>query len=229
MIRSILTKTETYQGVAAKFKPQLETLLKEKDLDKLKERVSKAINFFSKGLVDDVLNPLDAHKESLKGIKKIKKYLQYVKTVRSTIVKKILTIENASLGDISFNPSHDRIAIEGDAQLPKQKKGKIEKGSSLNETLTLIRQEHSVSDIARKRELAISTIEGHVAMLVKTGEVNILQVIDEAKLNKIVAAIGNKSASSLTVVKAKLGDEYSFGEIRAVMNHLDFLNREGSA
>jgi hypothetical protein len=48
LARTLISKAEEQQNVAAKFKPQLELLLKENDLAKLKDRVSKAIDYFSK-------------------------------------------------------------------------------------------------------------------------------------------------------------------------------------
>jgi uncharacterized protein YpbB len=136
------------------------------------------------------------------------------------VLKKILNIQSARLGDVLLNPSEVRITL--DKEEKSERKGKVEKGSSLQETLTLFLQGNSVMQIAEKRNLAFSTIEGHIAMLVKTGEVDIHKVVSEPKLSEIISAIGDLPASSLGVIKAKLGDDYSFGEIRAVMNHLDF-------
>jgi uncharacterized protein YpbB len=224
--RNLLARAEHYQNVAVKFKPQLETLLKENDLAKLKDRVTKAIDYFTKGIADELLDPLDKHIGSLKGASKIKKYLKQISTVRLGIIKKIQSIENARLGDISLNSSDARMAVTVDTKLIKQKKGKAEKGASLHETLSLVRQGSSIPDIAKKRALAISTIEGHIAMLVKSGEVDIHQVIDDLKLSRMINVIGESQPSSLTVIKEKLGDNYSYGEIRTVMNHLEFLSKE---
>ena len=46
-----------------------------------------------------------------------------------------------------------------------------------------------MTEIARQRDLAFSTIEGHLAGFVTTGEVGILDIIDEIKLGKILALV----------------------------------------
>lgn len=218
-------KTENLQSVAAKFRLQLEALLKENNLEKLKERVSKAIDYFSERLTNELLHSIDKHLDLLKGVKRIKKYSTFVKSIRTLVVKKIHAIQNARLGDISLNLSENKIVIDDTSQAAKTKKGKVEKGSSLHETLMLFREGHSISDIALKRQLAVSTVEGHMAMLVKTGEVQIDSLINEDKLKAIVDATRQIQPVSLTAIKQKLGDGFSFGEIRAVLNHLEYAKQ----
>lgn len=223
LARNLLSKAEVLQNVSAKFKVQLEDLLKDNDLTKLKERVTKAIDYFTKGLTEELILPLDSHISSLKGVKKVKKYLKSVSALKLAVVKKIHSIQSARLGDISLNTSAVRISVEDGKQNLKVKKGKVEKGSSLHETLILFNQGNSLAEIAAKRSLAISTIEGHLAMLVKSGEVAIAKLLNEHKLNMILSAIRDLQPSSMTEVKQTLGDSCSFGEIRAVMNHLEYL------
>ena len=78
-------------------------------------------------------------------------------------------------------------------------------------------------DIAEKRGLAVGTIETHMAQLIKSGEIDIHQCMEEARVEIIVAVIRDIQSDSMQPVKQKLGDGFSYGEIRAVMNHLDFL------
>jgi hypothetical protein len=226
LTRLLLNKTDEQQVIAIKFKSQLELLLRENDLEKLKDRVGKAIDYFSKSLSEELLQPIDEHIESLKGVKKIKKHLKMIRILKQSVAKKIHNIQNARLGDILLNPSDVRIPLNNNTK--PVKKEKVEKGSSLQETLALFTQGNSVQQIAEMRSLAFSTIEGHIAMLVKAGAVDIHKVVSEPKLSEILTAIGDLPATSLGSIKAKLGDDYSFGEIRAVMNHLDFQRHDQS-
>jgi hypothetical protein len=57
-------------------------LLKENDLAKLKDRVSKAIDYFSKTLPEELLKPIDSYIDSLKGVKKIKKHLKQIRQLK---------------------------------------------------------------------------------------------------------------------------------------------------
>jgi hypothetical protein len=210
------------QKVAIKFKDQLEALLKENAEDKLKERVTKAIDYFTKALVDEVLTPLDQHIDSLKGVTKVRKYLKRVKTVRNEVARKIKEIQTARYGDVVFEPSKVMASLQAIESHDRAKKGKPEKGESLKETLELFKRGLTLQDISKQRSLAFSTIEGHIAMLIKAGELDILQIMNEEKLSRIVAAIKETQGTSLTPIKVKLGDAFSFGEIRAVINHLEF-------
>lgn len=223
LARNIIGKAEEQQKVALKFRTQLETLLKENDHEQLKIRVNKAIEYFRKAFYEEILQPIDNHIASLKGVKKIRKYLKAIKTLKLEVAKKIHNIENARLGDLSLNASDERISIEAE-------KGEVKikpvKGESLKETLVLLKGGTTVPEIAKQRGLAVSTIEGHVANLVKSGDIKIESVVSENKLNKIIEAIRETEVSSLNPVKAKLGDNYSFGEIRAVFNHLEFVSSQ---
>lgn len=225
--QSLLLKAEDLQKVGLKFKAQLEMLLKENDHKKLKDRAGKAIQYFTNSLSVDILEQLDNHIASLKGVSKVKKYIKKVQTLKLEVVKKIAAIQNASLGELSLNPSTARISLEEEKEVVKKQKQKAAKGDSLKETLALLHAGMSIPEVARKRSLAIGTIESHVAALVKSGTVTISSVIDSVKLNEILAAIEGTEGIGLGAVKAKLGDGYSFGEIRAVMNHLEFISTQG--
>jgi hypothetical protein len=226
--KGMLNKAEELQQVALKFKLQLEALLKENNLERLKDRVSRAIDYFIKGLTEELLSPLDKHIESVEGKKKVKKYLKRVGAVRLAIVKKIHSIQEARLGEISLNTSKSRILIDDHKKLFKPKKQKAEKGSSFQETLRLFNQGNSIAEIALKRQLASSTIEGHMAILVKSGDVDIHRLVDEHTINEIVTAIRESQPASLTQIKQRLGEDYSFGQIRTVMSYLDFMNKEST-
>jgi ATP-dependent DNA helicase RecQ len=51
------------------------------------------------------------------------------------------------------------------------------------------------------------------------------QLMDTSKIPAISEAIQKKGKVVLTPIKESLGDGYSFGEIKLVMAHLEFLER----
>lgn len=222
--RKVLDSIREQQAVALKFRSQLGALLEENDHNKLKERVSRAIDYFSKALTDGALQPLEAHIESLKGAAKVKKYLRQVRQVKLAVSRKINRIQSASHGDTIFNTAPRLSVVEAEEAL-RQKDPKREKGASLRDTLDLFKTGITLPEIAQKRGLALGTIESHIASLVGSGEISIGEVISESKLARIMTVLTEMPGSSLTPVKAKLGDGFSFGEIRAVMNHLE-LNQK---
>ena len=81
-------------------------------------------------------------------------------------------------------------------------------------------------EISRQRGLALSTIEGHMAQLIKVGDLNIHECMEENRIENILTVIREIEPDSMQPVKQKLGDAYTYGEIRAVMNHLEALAKE---
>jgi len=79
----------------------------------------------------------------------------------------------------------------------------------------------TIAEIAAERNLSASTIETHLAHFVLTGELNVHEIVPKEKIQPIMDAIEkNKSLLELAPVKLQLGDEYSYGEIRAVMSYM---------
>jgi hypothetical protein len=97
------------------------------------------------------------------------------------------------------------------------------KGDSHAETFKLYKEGKTVADIASERNLAVTTIEGHLAKFVSRGDIKIEELVSREKLVLIESALENFSGSSITPVKQKLGDDISFGEIRLVMAGLGIV------
>ena len=225
--RQMQRQAEELQTVAVRFQQQMMVLLQEKQEERLKERVAKAIGYFSDNLTGEVLMKLDHHLLSLKGAKKVKKYQAYVRQVRNAVARKINAILKAQYGEVVFNPAAVEITIASDKVSPSATSSeRKEKGSSLKETLALLKSGMKLFDIAEKRGLALSTIEGHMAQLIKSGDIDIHECMESEKVQNIATVIRELQAESMIPVRQKLGDDYSFGEIRAVINHLHFLERD---
>ncbi|OOQ60515.1 DNA helicase RecQ [Mucilaginibacter pedocola] len=75
----------------------------------------------------------------------------------------------------------------------------------------------TIEEIAHERELAITTVEGHLSYFIKTGELDVLSFVKEEKLPAIKDAIEKYGPERLTPLKDVLGEDYSYGEIRAVV------------
>jgi ATP-dependent DNA helicase RecQ len=96
------------------------------------------------------------------------------------------------------------------------------------QTFELFRSGNSISTIAEKRNLSASTIENHLAFYIERGDLAIEEMVDDFKRIIIQNAIQELNTVALSPVKEKLGDDYSYGEIRMVMASLAHLkNRSG--
>jgi len=91
------------------------------------------------------------------------------------------------------------------------------------QSLDLFLQGHSLAKIAELRSFSQVTIEGHLAFYVGKGKLKIDQLMDVSKIPAIQQAIEQSGGKMLTPIKEALGENYSYGEIRMVMAHLEFL------
>jgi ATP-dependent DNA helicase RecQ len=95
-------------------------------------------------------------------------------------------------------------------------------------SLDLFRQGRSVDEIAGIRDLTTSTVETHLALFIPTGKVQLDELVAEHKLTPIREAIMKHGGEGgLGVIKSELGDEYSYGEIRAVIAAMDAFPNSG--
>ncbi|MNY26665.1 hypothetical protein D3C86_1605250 [compost metagenome] len=65
--------------------------------------------------------------------------------------------------------------------------------------------------------MAESTIEGHLASFIATGEITIEELVAAEKLPVILNAINEVGSNSLGVLKEKLGADFSYADIKAVL------------
>ena len=93
------------------------------------------------------------------------------------------------------------------------------------QSFDLFKQGNPLEKIAELRGLSIVTIEGHLAFYVQQGKLSIDKLINTSKIPAISEAIEKIGKGTLTPIKESLGDGYSFGEIKLVMAHLEFLER----
>lgn len=110
--------------------------------------------------------------------------------------------------------------LKPEEALPEKKKPKTnELGETYNETFVLFNAGMKVDDIAKARNLALSTIEGHFAKLIKLRKVEINQLMSEEQYKKIIKVLDSfaDEENPLTKAKEKLGDQVSFGAIKMVL------------
>ena len=104
----------------------------------------------------------------------------------------------------------------------QKKKLKPLKGSSQIETFNLFKSGMPVSEIAKNRGFVVGTIESHLSQFIKSGELNITELMPEKKYKKIKKIMTETEFEGLSEVKAKLGDAFTYGELRMALNALEF-------
>ncbi|HMB46173.1 MAG TPA: RecQ family ATP-dependent DNA helicase, partial [Candidatus Methanoperedens sp.] len=93
----------------------------------------------------------------------------------------------------------------------------VKKQSSEHVTLEMLDQGMDLDEITLKRNLSLNTIYAHIEKLIISGEnVDIGKLIKKEKMESISSAILELGAQNLKPLKEKLGDNFSYGEIRLV-------------
>ena len=83
----------------------------------------------------------------------------------------------------------------------------------------------TIPEIARNRQMALSTIEGHLLNFIGTGKIAIDRLVDQRKVKAIEECIELNNFRQLGDLKAKLGDSYSYSEIKFVLKYLELSNQ----
>ncbi|MDB5132654.1 MAG: ATP-dependent helicase RecQ [Mucilaginibacter sp.] len=94
-----------------------------------------------------------------------------------------------------------------------------------SESLRLYKSGKNINDIAAARSLSPITIESHLAYFIQTGEMEVKEMVSESKIPAIKDAVESYGAERLAPLKEILGEDYSYGEIKAVVS---WMQREGT-
>lgn len=107
-------------------------------------------------------------------------------------------------------------ATEMDILNDKPAKSKKPKGETYLITKRMLDKGMTAEEIASERNLALSTIYGHIARFVEHGEYDAVDFIDKEKCDIIEEYFRDTEDPSLGKAKEVLGDDFEFWELRMV-------------
>lgn len=215
------------KNTADKFIAQLNNLIAEAQsagYERLKERIDKAEQYFNTSL-DEIISTLGDHINVTRKKKRTTKYVKTLKELEVFLIRKAELIKAAQRiahGLASGEETEELIEaaqvkhpvkVEPEPETPEKKK----KGDSHRISLELYKNGKAITEIASEREMAESTIEGHLASFIATGEITIEELVAAEKLPVILNAINEVGSNSLGVLKEKLGADFSYADIKAVL------------
>jgi len=89
--------------------------------------------------------------------------------------------------------------------------------ATIQVTLDLFRAGRSVDEIATDRGLSATTVEGHLAEALEAGEsVDLDRLVSQDKQRAVAAAMAEVGSALLKPIMDRLGEGYSYGELRLV-------------
>ncbi|HTO15392.1 MAG TPA: helix-turn-helix domain-containing protein [Edaphocola sp.] len=230
-----LERLKVLDQTGQKFKMQIDTWINSTDKERfryLNERVQAGAVWFL-NIVKNLLEETNSHIKEFQLKQKTKKYIQELKELHQSIEKKRIQLEQAAVVTMGFyaksnisiiiqevNKMFAPVPIQetSDFNVPKE-----EKISSKEISLSLFNDGNSVKEIATIREMAFSTIYGHLCDAIGTGALKAESLIEKEKLEIIQNTIKSNKSLGLKELKELLGLDYSYEDIRAVREELKYL------
>lgn len=228
-----LKKLVLQQETAKKFCRQLQQLLatgKNDGYVQLQERTQSAAAYFNKLLGEEIVTPLMQHVKDVAIKAKQKKYTDDLQSLLLVGLRKKETIQKAvqiteglaknittsELLDVVKAPSAIQVSIRK-AGAAAGEAGVADKKASRLITLEIFNEGRAAEEIAAMREIAVSTVEGHLLESIRLQELKAADMVSAEKIAVIEAALDELQVIYSGPVKEKLGDDYSYTEIRAVI------------
>jgi len=202
------------------------------------KRTIAAINYFEP-LLKDISKKINELIIELRDIPGVKKYQKELKEIDSSIFQQRQSIQKAGAlldavlnnKEISGETMHtEQLNKEKAERLSKSKESKKKKKVNTKEiSFNLYKAGKNTEQIAEERSLAVSTIEGHLAHYVAEGELDVNQFVDQVKTKQIITVAKALETNRLKEIKSKLGDEFTYSDIRFAMASLQFQNEKNSS
>jgi hypothetical protein len=232
------------QELAMKFIRQLDLLLPDAEQDNynfLHQRVKAGADYFIKGL-DEMIDSINRHKEEMRFKPRIRKYMNTLKELllaparkKQQLLEAITITEGLMRGvpvsdllqGVDEQKKASQVQEEKEEEKPAEK-AKTPRGETKRLSLQLFREGHAIATIAEMRNLAASTIESHLASFITSGEIVISDLVPEEKVSIIMKTIEELQHETLAAnpIKERLGSDFSYGEIRAVLQHRLWMQQE---
>ncbi|MBL7103832.1 MAG: helix-turn-helix domain-containing protein [Bacteroidales bacterium] len=99
---------------------------------------------------------------------------------------------------------------------------KVPERSSKRISVELWKAGKTIEEITKERQFATSTIEGHLAYFVGTGELTVEEMVSAEKVKRISDFFQKQETTLLSEAKAALGEDVKYSELRFVLQHLRF-------
>jgi hypothetical protein len=226
---------EELQEISGRFRRQLELILVRCELDQYKEldeRVSAASSFFIKEINEKLIRPIENQIDSLKVKSKVAKYLKELKELRRQFEKRKKMFENLQrmVASLRIGGNEEDVATfleeihKPIPSTPIEKAKKKEKGESHSISLRMFKEGMSIPDIAAARNLVVGTIEGHLTSFITSGEIDVLDLVEEIKLQKILSILNSQPSLHSSAIREQLGEQFTYGEIRAAIKFKEFTS-----
>jgi len=221
LIKDLDSELSSIELVSRNFNAKMTAYFRNEQVDKVfvRERISKAVGYFSENLHEKVLLPLVKHQAEYSVKKNTKTYLYSVQAFEQALTKFLTKLYDIKyLGETVYKGEKKKL---GEIKPLKKKK---EKGSTYEITYAMHKEGKSINAIAKDRGMAVGTIETHLARLIRDQRVSIYDLMKDSKVEKALAVVDANPDLGLTDLIKKMPFKMTFGELRWVKNYSELLS-----
>ncbi|MFP4060830.1 MAG: helix-turn-helix domain-containing protein [Bacteroidales bacterium] len=230
--------------IAGKFIHQVKSLTSGMENDKIKflEERLKAARIYFENQLRDYSKRILLHIEKARTTKGTKNYVKELRSLEDrfyfklrkidkakTLVNSILNDRDISRYTIMGNVTRESVISDETGENQKKKTGtkqKTKKNDRVNTrdiSLMLFKEGKSIEEIAKERNFAASTIEGHLSYQVGQGQLEVFQFVDEQKVSEILEACKKSESLRLNELKQLLGDEFTYSDLKFGLAYKQWL------
>lgn len=101
------------------------------------------------------------------------------------------------------------------------------KGESQAITLKMFQDGKSRAEIAKERNLAVSTIESHLSHGIGMGQLDVFSLMNKEKAEAGLKYFEKAENQSLKEARDHLGESYSYGELHMILAHFNYCKEKG--
>ncbi|MGB9499542.1 MAG: helix-turn-helix domain-containing protein [Dissulfuribacterales bacterium] len=227
--KSLYSDLRPVKQVGDKFLKQLHRIPETapgKDYQHLHERVCAAKNYFEP-ILNGFSKKIAGHVAELKTQKKgVKQYIRELQNLDQMVygqlrkIYKALSLVDAFICDTELTKASVDKPLRRDAVLTvgvsKKKVKKKDTPDTKAVTLQMFKNGKTTKEIADKRSLAVSTIQGHLAWWIEQGKIDIKKLMPQSAIDEILAAFKKLDTIHLTPVKKLLNHKYGYGQLKFV-------------
>jgi GTPase SAR1 family protein len=240
-----------------KFRAQLQSLLWQKDTEKLLQRVERGTGYYLQFL-QGILEKLLLHRAKVENFSRVKTYQNDLEELELELLRKYLGIARSGrliLANVQGETTEKMKDLEQELALTRKailkkvqetippkpqsttktgrkkgtersrKDGKEKKESSHSISVGLFLAGKSPQEIATEREVALSTVMGHLGVGVKAGRLKLEQLVSDDAVREIQPLIGK--FDSLKPAYEHFGGKYDYGTLRLVLYSGDEMESRG--
>src|SRR5207247_8523259 len=94
------------------------------------------------------------------------------------------------------------------------------KANTKQVSFDLYRSGKTVAEIAAERNLAVSTIEGHIAYCIARRALDVSEFLTKEQVDEIAGFFEERKTESLAEAKTHFGERFLYGQLKMVLEHL---------